>query len=158
MRLSSRFRSRPHAHKGKRTCKRRARAGRPIGANPAGQAVSVTIMPAAAGSPPIPMVNGTGNSGNSYQATLPLLSPGIYSYTVSGTDQDEQTRQAPVRTFEIEAVGVNRAPTVALTAPTNNSTVQPGSPMTITASANAQEVNGRNQRGQGRVKSENPRE
>jgi hypothetical protein len=59
---------------------------------------------------------GTGNVGNVYQTTLPLLNPGIYRYVVMGEDQDGAQTVSPaanqVRQFEVEAVGTNRPPTI----------------------------------------------
>jgi hypothetical protein len=91
----------------------------------------------------------TWNTGNVYQVTLPLLNPGVYQFTVTGEDQDGAQTVNPaanqanqVRQFEVEAVGTNRAPTISLTGPANQTAIVQSASVTLSANANAGEVNG----------------
>jgi RHS repeat-associated protein len=75
-----------------------------------------------------------------YTATLSHLLPGTYVLTAVATDaQGAQTTSVP-RTVIVDTV--NRPPTVSLTAPANNTSVQLPASIAVSANANAGEVNG----------------
>lgn len=72
----------------------------------------------------------SGNTGNTYTFNWPNVVSGSYSLTAMATDN-----QGASTTSQVIAINVNALPTVNLTSPANNSTINAGTAITLNATA-----------------------